>query len=350
MEFIFKFSLVIFLVLLNGYFVASEFALVAVRKTRIDELVKRGNRSAKLVQKALKDIDSFISATQLGITIASLALGWIGEPALARFLEPYLSFLPRGIAGISSHSISIIIAFSIITFLHIVLGELAPKTIALQRAEATSLFIIAPLNFLTKFFWPFIWILNGTGGMVLRLFGFKPPSGHQLVHSEEEIKMILDQSVEGGVIEKEEVDMVNSVFRFGDIPVRRIMVPRGEIIAFDASMSFEEMLKDVQAHTHSRFPIYENSIDTMIGFIHIKDIYKAVLNSSGAGKKLFETKLIREIIKVQGTKRIDDVLLEMRRRQVHIAAVSDASGKTLGIVMLENIVESLVGKIEDEFD
>lgn len=337
MEIIFQLGLVILLVFLNGYFVASEFALVAVRKTRIDELVKRGNRAAKLVQIALKDLDSFISATQLGITLASLGLGWVGEPAIAGLLEPVFSFLPKEASIISSHGISIIVAFTIITFLHIVLGELAPKTMALQKAEATSLLVIAPLSFFTKIFWPFIWILNIAGGGVLKIFGFTPPSGYQLVHSEEEIKMILTQSAEGGAIEKGEAAMVYSVFRLGDIPVKQIMVPRKKIVALSASMPLNEITKKVQHNTHSRFPIYENTINTVIGFIHIKDIF--------LGKKL-----IREIITVPETKRIDDILLEMRKKRVHIAVVNDESGRTSGIVTLEDIIESLVGEIQDEFE
>lgn len=337
MEIIFQLGLVLLLVLLNGYFVASEFALVAVRKTRIDELVKKGNVAAKLVQKSLKDLDSFISATQLGITIASLALGWVGEPSVARFLQPFFNFFPENAALISSHALSVGIAFTIITFLHIVLGELAPKTIAMQRAEVTSLIIIAPLRFFTKIFWPFIWTLNGAGGLVLKAVGLPPPSGHQLVHSEEEIKMILAQSAESGVIEQEETAMLYNVFRFGDIPVKQIMVPRNKIIALNASISIKEIIKKVRHNTHSRFPIYKDSLDTIIGFIHIKDIF--------LGKKL-----IREIISVPQTKRIDDILLEMRKKRVHIAVVNDKDGRTSGIVTLEDIIESLVGEIQDEFE
>lgn len=349
MEIIPQLGLVIILVLLNGYFVASEFALVAVRKTRIEELVKRGNHSATLVQKALADLDSFISATQLGITLASLALGWIGEPAIAHFLEPYFTFLPKEAATISAHSVSIVIAFTIITFLHIVLGELAPKTIALQKAETISLFIIAPLTLFAKVFRPFIWILNGAGSMVLKLFGFTAPSGHQLVHSEEEIRMLLAQSAESGAIQKKEAEMVYSVFRLGDIPVKQIMVPRTDIIAFNVSTSLKEIVKQVERHPHSRFPVYEHSIDTVIGFVHIKDIYKEVFKSKEE-KRLSETSLIRQIIGVPETKRIDEVLLDMRKKRVHIAVVNDEYGGTAGMVTLEDILESLVGEIQDEFE
>ncbi len=349
MEIILQLGLVILLVLLNGYFVASEFALVAVRKTRINELVKKGNTAAKLVQKALIDLDSFISATQLGITLASLALGWIGEPTIAHFLEPYFSFLSKEAATISAHSISVVIAFTIITFLHIVLGELAPKTIALQRAEITSLFIIAPLTLFTKVFSPFIWVLNGAGSLVLKFLGFTAPSGHQLVHSEEEIRMLLAQSAEGGAIPQKEAEMVYSVFRLGDIPVKQIMVPRTDIVAFNVSSSLREIVKRIERHPHSRFPVFEHSVDTIIGFVHIKDVYKEILKSKEA-KRLSETKLIREIMGVPETKRIDEVLLDMRRKRVHIAIVSDEYGGTAGMVTLEDILESLVGEIQDEFE
>ncbi|MBI4078767.1 MAG: HlyC/CorC family transporter [Candidatus Levybacteria bacterium] len=349
MEFLFQIGIVILLVLLNGYFVASEFALVAVRKTRIDELVKKGNAAAKLVQKAILDLDSFISATQLGITLASLALGWIGEPAIAHFLEPHLQFLPKDIALFSAHTLSIIIAFSIITFLHIVLGELAPKTVALQKAELTSLFVIAPLSLFTTVFRPFIWILNSAGSLVLRIFGFSAPSGHQLVHSEEEIKMLLTQSAASGIIPQKEVEMVYSVFRLGDIPVKQIMIPRTDIIAFNVSTSLNDIIKRAIRHPHSRFPVYEHSIDTIIGFIHIKDIYKTILKTK-SDTLLSQTHLIRVIISVPETKRIDEVLRDMRNKRIHIAVVNDEYGGTAGIITLEDVIESLVGEIQDEFD
>src|SRR3990167_5941376 len=198
MDFIFQILLVIILVFLNGFFVASEFALVAIRKTRINELVNKGNSAAKLVQKALNNLDSYISATQLGITLASLGLGWIGEPVIAHFIEPFLTtFLSAETAWITAHSLAVIIAFSLITFLHIVLGELAPKTVALQRAESTALFVIVPLVIFTKIFKPFIWVLNGAGTLVLKLFGLSTPAGQLPGHSEEEVKLILSQSAEG---------------------------------------------------------------------------------------------------------------------------------------------------------
>jgi CBS domain containing-hemolysin-like protein len=359
-------GLVLLLVFLNGFFVASEFALVTVRKTRIDELVKKGNKPARLVQKSIANLNTFISATQLGITLASLALGWIGEPALAHFLEPAFSnFFPENISSISANGVAIAIAFSIITFLHIVLGELAPKTIALQKAEATSLFIIAPITLFATIFKPFIWILNKAGILVLRLVGFSAPSGHQQVHSEEEIKMILAQSVAEGALEKEEVEMVYSVFKLGDISVNTIMVPRTKIIAFEKNTPINKVIKITLKNQDSRFPVYEDNINNIIGFIHIKDIYinlisgnkitsfkdifKNFLKIKGE-KKLSDLKIIRRIPHVKESERIDDVLILLRQKRTHIAVVDDEGGGTAGIVALEDVVEKLVGEIKDEFD
>src|SRR5680860_787252 len=304
MEFLIQIGLVFILVLLNGYFVASEFALVAVRKTRIDELVKQGNKSAKLVQKSVAHLDTFISATQLGITLASLALGWIGEPAIAHFLEPlFNNYLSENFSVISSHGFAIVIAFTIITFLHIVLGELAPKTIALQKAEITSLIIIAPLTIFATVFKPFIWILNGAGNLVLKLVGFSASSGHQLVHSEEEIKMILAQSVEEGALEKEEVEMVYSVFKLGDTPVKKIMVPRTRIIALEKNTPVTKVIKTTQKYQDSRFPVYEDTINNIIGFVHIKDIYKNIISDD---KVISVKDLYNNFLRINDKKTLSD--------------------------------------------
>ncbi len=366
MEIIPQLALIIFLVFLNGFFVASEFALVGVRKTRIDELAKKNNRSAKLVQRAINHLDTYISATQLGITLASLGLGWVGEPFLARFFEPLFEhYLPHNLAFISSHGLAFTIAFSTITFLHIVIGELAPKSIALQKAEKTSLWIIRPLLIFTAIFKPFIYILNGAGILVLKLVGFKAPSGHQLVHSEEEIKIILAQSAEEGAIEKEEAEMVLSVLKLGDTPVRKIMIPKSRIIAFEKNESLRRIIKISQKDPHSRFPVYDGSIDKIIGFIHIKDIYRNLLNqtkieavknlywhflSKNKDKKLSQMGIIRDIPKVHEDKKIDDILILMREKRIHMVVVKNEENKTAGIATMEDVVENLVGDIGDEFD
>jgi CBS domain containing-hemolysin-like protein len=349
MEFLFQIGLVFLLVFLNGYFVASEFSLVAIRRTRIDELAKKGNVTARLLQKALTELDSYISATQLGITLASLALGWIGEPAIAHFLEPFFHFLPQQQAFLTSHTLAIIVAFTTITFLHIVLGELAPKTIALQRSEKVAMLIIAPLILFTKVFRPFIWFLNAAGQLVLKIFGFRALPGNQLIYSEEEVKMILRQSGEGGAIPTKEVEMVYNIFQLGDIPVKHVMIPRTHIIAFNITTPLYEVIKKINRHPHSRFPVFENSIDNITGFIHVKDVYKELLKK-GEGITISKLEIVRNIIHVPEMKKIGSVLQDMQRKRIHLAAVNDEFGGTAGIVTLEDVIESVVGEIEDEFD
>jgi len=349
MEFLLQLFLVLFLVFLNGFFVASEFALVGIRRTRIQELVSKNNALAGMVSKALDDLETYISATQLGITLASLALGWVGEPAIAHFLKPLFSFLPQTTALITAHSLAIIIAFTLISILHIVLGELAPKSIALQRTEKTSLFIITPLTFFVKVFKPAIWFLNFLGEHVVKLVGLSESASHTL-HSEEEIKIILNQSREGGVIEQGEVEMVQNVFRLADIPITDVMVPRTNVIAYTNNITVSELLKKIKHDLHSRYPIYEGSLDSLVGFIHIKDIYQFALEKKDLNKRLKDTTFIRETITVPETKKADDVLRDMRKYQVHMIFVSDEYGGTAGVVSLEDILESVVGEIEDEFD
>lgn len=341
MDLFLKLGVILFLVLLNGFFVASEFSLVSLRKTWIAELVRKGNKKAKQIQNAQKHLDTYISATQLGITLASLALGWVGEPYLAHVLERFGPFV--------SHSVAIAIAFSIITILHIVLGELAPKSIALLQPEKTSMYIITPLLVFSAVFKPVIYLLNAAGFLLLRMLGFKNTGNPYATHSVEEIKMLLSQSTRSGLIEKAEAEMVYKVFKLGDLRVKHIMVPRKQIIAFDAAKTLAQIEEFVDTHTHSRFPVYTSSIHNIIGFIHIKDIFKG-LTRQNAQKTLAKTKFIRQIIRATENMRADDMLLEMRKKRVHIAALHNTSHRTTGIITLEDIVESLVGEIEDEFE
>ncbi len=349
MEVILQFGLVMLLVLLNGYFVASEFALVAVRKTRIAELASKGNVAAKLLHKSLDDLDSYISATQLGITLASLALGWVGEPAVAHFIKPFITFLPETGALITSNVFAVIIAFSFITFMHIVLGELAPKSIALERSEATALVIITPLVIFSRIFKPFIWFLNNSGHLILRLIGLKRSGDGAVVHSEEEVRMILRQSSEEGAIPAREVEMVYNVFQLGDIPVKIVMVPRPEILAFNVTSLLRDIIKKIESHPHSRFPVYESTLDNVIGFIHVKDVYRELL-SKGETVRLSRLDIVRKVLIVPEIKKIDAVLSEMRRKRIHLAVVTDEYGGTVGVVTLEDIIESVIGEIDDEFD
>lgn len=350
MELIARILLVFLLIAINAFFVASEFALISVRRTRVRELVNQKKKAAVKVDQALNQMSTTLSAVQLGVTIASLALGWIGEPAVATLFHPLFSFLPANLGLLSAHALSIILAFIVITVLEIILGELVPKNIAYQATEKTALFVITPLQLFAKIFSPVIWFLNKAGAFVLRLLGISGQLEHPLLHSEEEIKMILNQSTQGGVIEQREAEMVNNVFQLGDIPIRHIMVPRTDVVAFPQNIFFSELLKRLKKYTHSRYPIYDSSIDEIIGFIHVKDIYRLALEGKNDDKHLLELNVIREIIHVPESKKADDVLRDMRYYKIHIVSVNDEYGGTAGVATLEDILESLVGEISDEFD
>lgn len=340
--------LILVFILLNAFFVASEFALVSVRRTRMQELANKRKGRAKKVLRALDDLDTYISATQLGITIASIALGWIGEPILADMFVPLFSWLHMPLSAIAAHTMSIGIAFAIITFLHIVLGELTPKSLALQETDRTALFVITPLRYFALVFKPIIWLLNTAGIYILKILGLSGEIKHPL-HSEEEIRMILDQSGEGGVLAQNEVEMVHNVFQLGDIPVKQIMMPRTAVVAFPLQATLGEVIRKIKQHSHSRYPVYDGSVDTIVGFVHVKDIYRLALKTD-LKKKLEDLHCIRKTIAVPETKKADEVLRDMRRAQVHMIVVSDEYGGTAGVASLEDILERLVGEIGDEFD
>ena len=339
---------VFFLVLMNGFFVAAEFALVSVRGTRIKELVAQGNSAAKWAAKALEHPDQVIAATQLGITLASLGLGWIGEPALSHLLQPLIEFLPINLQEGASHSIAVGMAFTIITFLHVVVGELAPKSIALQNPEGTSLWVARPTLWTEWIFKPFIWALNGTGNALLKMMGVNPAEGHELVHSVEELKMIVTASAQEGVVESDEQEMLHAIFDFGELLVRRVMIPRTEITAFEADIFLEEAI-DLAIHSsYTKFPIYDDDLDNIIGIVHIKDLLRAK-QSNGDEECKIRT-LAREAYFVPESVPVRSVLQQFRAKRRHIAIVMDEFGGTAGLVTLEDLMEEIVGEVSDPFD
>lgn len=339
---------VFLLVLANGFFVAAEFSLVSVRKTRIYELVSQGNPSAKSVARAIEDPDSVIAATQLGITLSSLGLGWIGEPALSHLLEPVVALFPAAVQSGISHGISAALAFALITFLHVVVGELAPKSIALQTPETTSLAVALPTLWAERVFKPAIWLLNGAGNGLLRLVGVDPASGHELVHSVEELKMIVSASAEGGVVEGEEEEILYAVFEFGDTLVRQVMVPRTEVVALPAESSLEEVMDLVGEQPFTKLPVFENRMDQVIGIVHVKDVLQALRQNNQADLKARD--IMREAIFVPEAARVISLLNLFRNRRQHIAIVLDEYGGTAGVVTLEDLLEEIVGEVSDPFD
>jgi CBS domain containing-hemolysin-like protein len=339
---------VVFLVLLNGFFVAAEFSLVTVRQTRITELVEQGNATAETVQKALENPDRVIAATQLGITLASLGLGWIGEPALSHFIEPIIELFPVELRPGLSHSLSAGLAFAIITFLHVVVGELAPKSIALQNPEGTSMVVARPTLWSERIFKPFIWALNGTGNALLRLVGVQPASGHELVHSVEELKMVITASTEGGVVAQQESELLHAIFEFGDLLVRQVMIPRTEITAVEADLPLEEIIPLITESTYTKFPVYDDDLDNILGIVHIKDLLLRMQESGWQNSTA--RSLVREPLYVPETLPVSALLRQLRDDRQHIAIVLDEFGGTGGLVTLEDLVEEILGEVSDPFD
>jgi len=341
--------LTIFLVLLNGFFVATEFAIVKVRSTRIKELADGGNATAKVALRAIRQLDAYLSATQLGITMASLALGWVGEPVVShRLVEPLLTLLGQQLDPGTIQLISFAIAFLLITFAHIVYGELAPKSLAIQQAEAVTLWVARPI---TAFYWlfrPFIIALTWVANATLCLFGLQPASEHELAHSEEELRMIITASgsENGGTLRETQAELLDNVFAFGHRLARQVMTHRTEIIALDIDDTLEENLRIAGEGEHSRYPVIQGDIDTVIGFVHTKDLY-ALAHDNPEGDL---RSIMRDMLLVPETIRVDLLLKQMQRRRQHVAVLVDEYGGTLGLVTLYDLLEELVGELPDEFE
>jgi CBS domain containing-hemolysin-like protein len=338
--------LVLVLVLANAFFVAAEFALVGARRTRLEELANAGDRKARLARQAVQSLDRYISATQLGITLASLGLGWIGEPALASLISRVLGWLPATIATIASHSVASIIAFIIITVLHIILGELVPKAVALLFPETISRWVAVPL---IGFSWVMavpIAILNGTANLLLRLVGVSPPGEHERLHSPEELRLLVEQSEEGGSLLQQDARLLEGVFEFSEKSAQEVMTPRTSIAALDQTLTIEEAADEVARHGRSRYPVYADSLDEIVGIVHAKDILAALRHDPHGNVRA----VMREPIFVPGTREVEDVLTDMKRLKSHMAVVLDEYGGTAGLVTMEDLLEEIVGDIFDEHD
>lgn len=345
-----KLGAVAVLILLNGFFVAVEFALVSVRRTRIDQMVEEGNALARLVQDMLEHTDRILAACQLGITMASLALGWIGEATVADLVAPPLQVLTRGLPGIvttgMAHGIGIVVSFAFITALHIVLGEQAPKTFAIRYPETVSLWSARPTVLFDRVFRPFVWFLDRAAAAALRLVGVQPVAVHGTVYSIEELKRLVSESQESGFLDAEQKVMVHRVFEFGNRLAREVMIPRPDVIALEASATLEDLLNVFAQHTHARFPVYQQDLDDIVGFISIKDVLKAL--ATGARRTDSLAPLIRPAVVVPETRWVDSLFAEMREKDVQMAVVIDEYGGTAGIVTLEELMEEVVGRVGDE--
>jgi CBS domain containing-hemolysin-like protein len=338
---------VVVLVLANAFFVAAEFALVGARRTRLDELARAGDGKARLARRAVQSLDRYISATQLGITLASLGLGWIGEPALAGLIRNGFSWLPSTVAAIATHGVASAIAFAIITILHIILGELVPKALALIYPEAISGWVAAPLmGFAWLMHWP-IALLNGSANRLLRLMHISRQTGeHERLHSPEEIRLLVEQSEEGGSLLKQDARLLEGVFEFSEKTAQEVMTPRTQMVALDADLSVETAADEVAVARRSRYPVYTESLDEIVGVVHAKDILTALRSKPGQTVR----SIMRPPLFVPGTREVEDVLADMKRLKTHLAVVLDEYGGTAGLVTMEDLLEEIVGPIYDEYD
>jgi CBS domain containing-hemolysin-like protein len=336
----------VFLVFVNGFFVIAEFALVKVRKTRLEELVQQGNSRARLALKVVTSFDTYLGATQLGITLASLALGWIGEPAVADLIEPIILAYFPGSAWLVT-TLSIAIGFTVITFFHIVLGELVPKSMAIQQAEKLALFAVVPLYIFHRLGYPIIVLFNKAAKAILNVMGMKSANETELAHSEDELRMIVSASHRGGVLDQMESELIDNVFDFADRLAREVMVPRQDMCCLFTEDTFEENMRVVRETGHTRYPLCTEDKDHVIGMVHIRDLMDLDMNDTES-KNL--NAVMREILVVPEGMSVAKLLQFMRRKRTHLAVVADEYGGTAGLVALEDVLEEIVGDIQDEHD
>lgn len=342
---LFELIAVILLIFANAFFVAAEFAIVKVRSSQITPLAEKNNRSAKTVVKLLANLDAYLSASQVGITMTSLGLGWVGEPVTAKLLEPVFTFF--GLENAKTiHTLSVIIGFVFLTFLHISLGEQAPKMLAIKNPKSTSLVIAIPLNLFYISFKPVVWLLNHAANFILRLLGIQQVTESERINSEEELRMLIAEGRKSGAIDQTEHQLIEKIFEFNDKQASEIMVPRNHMIAININDSRDKIFQIVTEEGFSRIPVYKDTIDNIVGIIYSKDLISAAEH-----KELITLNdIIRPAFFVSSTKQIGNLLKEMQRNKVHMAIVVDEYGGVEGLVTIEDIVEEIVGEIQDEYD
>jgi CBS domain containing-hemolysin-like protein len=336
--------LLVILLALTAFFVASEFAVVKIRGSRIEQLIAEGNKKAVIAKKVTENLDYYLSACQLGITVTALGLGALGKPAVSSVMYPVFNFLnvPDSMTSVISYAI----AFLLVTYLHVVVGEMAPKTLAIQFSEKMTLLLATPLYWFGKIMFPFILTLNGASRVLLRVFGVKP-AGHEQTYTEEELKIIMTQSYQGGEIDKEELQYMENVFSFDERVAKDIMVPRTEFVAIHQDMTKEELVAVLDEYNFTRYPVIEGGDkDKIIGVVNAKKMLQAIV----AGKDLDIKAYMRDLPFILEATSIQDVMLKMQQEKVHMAVIMDEYGGTSGIVTMEEVIEELVGEIRDEFD
>ena len=336
--------IIAFLLFVNGFFVAAEFALVKVRKTRLEQLCNDGNSKAKTALKLVNNVNKMLAAAQLGVTIASIALGWVAEATMVQLVSPIIQFIPLG--HITVHAVAVPLAFLLVTYFHVLLGEQLPKCLALKHTEDLALVIATPMSMFITLFRPFVWILQVSGDALLKLLHADTEDG-SLVHSTEELDMLVDASYNEGVLNETEAEMLHNMFKFSDLMAKQVMIPRTDMICVPEDISYDEINKLALENGYTRYPVYEKeNIDKIIGFLHVKDLYAIAMTK----EEYSVPTLLRPILLVPETMTLDNLMVEFKKTHIQMAVVVDEYGGTAGLITLEDVLEEIIGEVQDEFD
>jgi CBS domain containing-hemolysin-like protein len=344
---IFRLAVIVVLVLLNGFFVGAEFALVRSRRTRLEAMTRLGDRQARMALRALGNLPRLLSATQVGVTLASLGLGWVAEAALGEIFEGLLAHLPIAIELSLRLTIGATVALMVVTYLHVVFGELVPKGAALNHPESLARWFAPPLMAFAWIVFPFTYILSKSSTLVLRSMGQKPINADEQVHSADELRLLVEQSQEGGVLEQRDADLIEGVFEFSEKNAREVMTPRTEMVAFDVDATLDEAVAIAEESGFSRFPVYEETIDHVIGLVLAKDLLRVLVRRP---ENFSLRDIMRPVHVVPGTREVEEVLSDFKHLKEHMAIVLDEYGGTAGVVTMEDLLEEIVGEILDEYD
>ena len=337
--------IILFLLFVNGFFVAAEFSLVKVRKTRLEQLCNEGNTNAKKAMKLVDDVNKMLAAAQLGVTIASIALGWVAESTIVQLIEPVIRLFAGSLAHVSSHVVAVPISFVLVTYFHVLLGEQLPKCISLRHPETIALLVSTPMDMFITIFKPFVWLLEVSGNKILSACHANSEDA-SLVHSTEELDMLVDASYNEGVLNETEAEMLHNMFKFSDLMAKQVMIPRTDMVCIPGDITYEELNKVALENQYTRYPVYEENIDKILGFIHVKDLYSLTMKHEAFSVQ----KLIRPLMLVPETMTLDNLIIEFRKLHCQIAVVIDEFGGTSGLITLEDVLEEIIGEVQDEFD
>ncbi len=345
MDILINIFVIAFLLFVNGFFVAAEFALVKVRKTRLEQLSNEGNSNANKALKLVNDTNKMLAAAQLGVTIASIALGWVAESTIVQLIEPVINLISVANSLITAHAIAVPISFVVVTYFHVLLGEQLPKCFALRHPDSLALWVARPMDLFITLFKPFVWLLLISGDKILCAFNVSSDDA-SLVHSTEELDMLVDASYNEGVLNETEAEMLHNMFKFSDLTAKQVMLPRTDMMCIPSDISYDDLNKFALENQYTRYPVYEGSIDKILGFIHVKDLYSLAMTKDNYSIE----KVIRPLMLVPETMTLDNLILEFKKTHTQIAVVIDEFGGTSGLITLEDVLEEIIGEVQDEFD